>query len=50
MTLTEICGLCGYANMRTFRRAFQAEMGRLPSDYLNYLRNPNAEDSGQAGS
>ena len=33
-TLTEICGLCGYSDMRTFRRAFQAEMGCNPSEYL----------------
>lgn len=45
MTLTEICGICGYANMRTFRRAFQAEMGCLPSDHLNQLRNLAAEGS-----
>ena len=39
MTLTEICDICGYNNMRTFRRAFQAEMGCLPSDHLITLRN-----------
>ena len=44
MTLTEICGVCGYANMRTFRRAFQAEVGHLPSDHLNRLRNPAADN------
>lgn len=43
-TLTEICGICGYANMRTFRRAFQAETGCLPSEHLSYLRNPTAEN------
>ena len=48
LTLTEICGLCGYANMRTFRRAFQAEMGCLPSDYHAVLRSPRGV-SGQAG-
>ena len=38
MTLTEVCDACGYTNMRTFRRAFQAEMGCLPSDHLLALR------------
>ena len=46
MTLTEICGICGFSNMRTFRRAFQAEVGCLPSDHLNRLRNPAAENRG----
>ena len=39
LTLTEICDACGFTNMRTFRRAFQAEMGCLPSDHLLALRN-----------
>jgi AraC-like DNA-binding protein len=39
LTLTEICDACGYTNMRTFRRAFQQEMGCLPSDHLAALRN-----------
>ena len=39
LTLTEICDACGYTNMRTFRRAFQVEMGCLPSDHLAALRN-----------
>ena len=39
LTLTEICGVCGYTNMRTFRRAFQTEMGCLPSAHLAALRN-----------
>ena len=39
LTLTEICGVCGYNNMRTFRRAFQAEIGCLPSDHMANLRN-----------
>jgi len=39
LTLTEICDACGYTNMRTFRRAFQMEMGCLPSDHLASLRN-----------
>ena len=38
LTLTEICDACGYTNMRTFRRAFQAEVGVLPSDHLAFLR------------
>ena len=38
MTLTEICDLCGYANMRTFRRAFLKEAGCLPSEHLAALR------------
>ena len=38
LTLTEICDACGYSNMRTFRRAFQVEMGCLPSDHLQALR------------
>ena len=38
LTLTEICGICGYANMRTFRRAFMAEIGVLPSDHMAALR------------
>lgn len=37
-TLTEICGACGYNNMRTFRRAFQKETSCLPSDYIRSLR------------
>ena len=37
-TLTEICGICGYNSMRTFRRAFQAEVGCLPSDHMIHLR------------
>ncbi len=45
MTLTEICGECGYASMRTFRRAFLAEVGCLPSEYSHSLRRkfPGAE-------
>ncbi|MBR3334136.1 MAG: helix-turn-helix transcriptional regulator [Clostridia bacterium] len=39
LTLTEICDACGYTNMRTFRRAFQQEIGCLPSDHLLALRN-----------
>lgn len=39
LTLTDICGACGYTNMRTFRRAFQQEMGCLPSDHQVTLRN-----------
>ena len=39
LTLTEICSLCGYTSMRTFRRAFQSERGCLPSDYSIHLKN-----------
>ena len=39
LTLTDICDACGYTNMRTFRRAFQQEIGCLPSDHLLSLRN-----------
>lgn len=38
-TLTMISYACGYTNMRTFRRAFFKEMGCLPSDYVEVLRN-----------
>ena len=38
LTLTEICDACGYTNMRTFRRAFQLELGCLPSDHITALR------------
>ena len=44
LTLTDICGACGFTNMRTFRRAFQAEMGVLPSDHLAALRTRVAGD------
>ena len=37
--LTMISDACGYANMRTFRRAFQKEVGFLPSEYMTTLRN-----------
>ena len=48
LTLTEICDACGYTNMRTFRRAFQQEIGCLPSDHLANLRKRIAgEGSGQ---
>ena len=52
LTLTAICGACGYTNMRTFRRAFQAEMGCLPSDHQAALRNRllySREPEGQTG-
>ena len=39
LTLTEISGLCGYSNMRTFRRAFFKEVGCLPSEHIIALRN-----------
>jgi AraC-like DNA-binding protein len=45
LTLTEICDACGYTNMRTFRRAFQQEVGCLPSDHLVALRNRIAGES-----
>ncbi|MBQ6290206.1 MAG: helix-turn-helix transcriptional regulator [Clostridia bacterium] len=38
LTLTEISDACGYTNMRTFRRAFQAELGCLPSEHFEALR------------
>ena len=37
--LTMISDACGYANMRTFRRAFEKEMGCLPSEHLTSVRN-----------
>ena len=39
LSLTEISDACGYTNMRTFRRAFQQELGCLPSDHIVSLRN-----------
>ena len=39
LTLTEISDACGYTNRHTFRRAFQAELGRLPSEHQFALRN-----------
>ena len=38
LTLTMICDICGYTEMRTFRRAFQKEVGCLPSEHLAALR------------
>ena len=32
-TLEEIAGLCGFANLLTFRRNFKAVVGMNPSDY-----------------
>ena len=49
LTLTEICDACGYTNMRTFRRAFQLEMGCLPSEHLTALRGRITENSNQPG-
>ena len=45
LTLTWICGACGYSSMRTFRRAFRKEVGCLPSEHLIALRSkvPAAE-------
>ena len=37
-TLTDICFECGYESTRTFRRAFVAETGMLPADFLKKLR------------
>ena len=45
LTLTDICDACGYTNMRTFRRAFQQEIGCLPSDHITALRNRVAGDN-----
>ena len=45
LTLTEICGACGFTNMRTFRRAFQAELGCLPSEHMSTLRTRVTEKS-----
>lgn len=39
LTLTAISGACGYANMRTFRRAFLLETGMLPSEHMQTLKN-----------
>jgi len=47
MTLTEICGACGYTNIRTFRRAFRQEVGHLPSEHAVALRNRVTGGSGQ---
>ena len=44
LTLSMICGMCGYASMRTFRRAFQEEMGCLPSEHMAALRSRIAGD------
>ena len=47
-TLTSISFACGYSNMRTFRRAFFKEMGCLPSEYMEVLRNRiNQGDPGE---
>ena len=45
-TLTQICENCGFENMRTFRRAFVQETGKLPSEYLRQIRSL-AGDGGQ---
>ena len=45
MTLTEVSDACGYTNMRTFRRAFQAELGVLPSEHIESLRNRITDNS-----
>lgn len=38
VTLTAVCGHCGFENMRTFRRAFLRETGKLPNAYLKAQR------------
>ena len=45
LTLTGISDACGYSNMRTFRRAFLREVGCLPSEHMQALRNrvPSAD-------
>lgn len=43
-TLTMISDTCGYENMRTFRRAFEKEVGCLPSEYMTLLRSRIRED------
>ena len=48
LTLAEICDACGYSNMRTFRRAFQQEMGCLPSDHQIALRKRITGSDGEA--
>ncbi len=47
LTLTDVCDACGFTNMRTFRRAFQAEMGCLPSEHLLALRNRIINDNSE---
>ncbi len=47
MTLTEISDACGYTNMRTFRRAFQSELGCLPSEHMESMRS-RITDPGEA--
>ena len=44
MTLTEVSDACGYTNMRTFRRAFLREVGCLPSEHMQALRNRVAKE------
>lgn len=44
MTLTEVSDACGYTNMRTFRRAFLKEVGCLPSEHMQALRNRMANE------
>ena len=55
MTLTQIYYLCGYDNMRTFRRAFVQETGMLPAAYMRSVRGqaaqnqPGAQDDNTEG-
>ena len=41
LTLTTVSGMCGFSNMRTFRRAFLQETGTLPSDAAKEGRSPS---------
>ena len=43
MTLTQVSDACGYTNIRTFRRAFLKEVGCLPSEHMQALRNRVAQ-------
>ncbi|MBR3429899.1 MAG: helix-turn-helix domain-containing protein [Clostridia bacterium] len=47
-TLTMISDACGFTNMRTFRRAFAKETGRLPSEHLAAQRNRIREAAASA--
>ena len=38
MTMTMISDACGYSSIRTFRRAFESEVGMLPSDHMRSIR------------
>ncbi len=49
LTLTEICDACGYSNMRTFRRAFLKEVGCLPSEHMQAMRDRFQTDPVMSG-